>query len=430
MLVLSIYKFFFDFVYLKRYMRAFSYAYDNYQYGFDMFKWVLSVIIFFVFVSVLLFTHDTENPMYTYLIRFVYTICVIPMLSVYAFFDGIYEVYIIYPLIFMSILIYMLKKYASEKMIDEKQLVKIPKISHIDSVLLIICVIIAIVIWMWSGRPVFFDLSSALEQRIHLRANAMPTVLAYLFMFLGSTIFPYLFAKYIDEKKYLYSVICFVCGILLFFVNGMKTWLFLYLLYFGIVVIIKSGEKKLFQTYLVIDILMLLLIIFSVLIFDKLKIVDLISQIARVTVVPNDIGYTFIEFFKKDDNPYLLLRESILRGVFQTPYLGGSDFFVTNGANASISSARANNGLWGDAFKNFGILGIIVYPFLSAKIYNIVEINSRHMKPALRLFALFMVLWSSINTSFFTWLLTGGVFVVILLEKIDRTNLSDPNKRR
>ena len=430
MLVLSIYKFFFDFVYLKRYMRAFSYAYDNYQYGFDMSKWVLSVIIFFAFVSVLLFTHDTENSMYTYLIRFVYTICVIPMLSVYAFFDGIDEVYIIYPLIFMSILIYMLKKYASEKMIDERQFVRIPRISHIDSVLLIICVIIAIVIWMWSGKPVFFDLSSALEQRIHLRANAMPTVLAYLFMFLGSTIFPYLFAKYIDEKKYIYSVICFVCGILLFFVNGMKTWLFLYLLYFGIVVIIKSGEKKLFQTYLVIDILMLFLIIFSVLIFDKLKIVDLISQIARVTVVPNDIGYTFIEFFKKDDNPYLLLRESILRGVFQTPYLGGSDFFVTNGANASISSARANNGLWGDAFKNFGILGIIVYPFLSAKIYNIVEINSRHMKPALRLFALFMVLWSSINTSFFTWLLTGGVFVVILLEKIDRTNLSDPNKRR
>lgn len=422
LLILSIYKYFFEFVYLKRYMQIFAYTYSDYHYEFDFFKWWISVIMFSVLGFSLLFTRNTDNPMYLYLIRFIYTICIIPMLSVYAFFDGIDTENVVYPLLFMIIFLYMLKKYASKEIIEEKQLIRIPKILNINFVLIIVCSVISIVIWFMNGRPVFFDLSYALEQRLQLRANAMPTIVAYLFAFLGSTIFPYLFAKYIDEKKYLYSVISFTCGLLLFFVNGMKTWLFLYLFYFGIVFIIKIGRGKVFKTYLMFDLMILFLIVVSVFAYDLFKIIDFISQVARVTVVPNDIGFTFIDFFKQPENPLLFLRESVLRRLFETPYAGGSDFFVNYGTSATVSSARANNGLWGDAYRNFGIIGIIVYPFLIAKIFNVVEINSRHMKIPLRLFVLFMVLWSSINNSFFTWLLTGGVFVIILLEKIDRSN--------
>lgn len=419
---LSIYKFFFEFVFLQRYMSYFSYAYNNYSYNFIPSKWGLSIVLFGIFCFALLFTRENDNPMYLYVIRFVYTICFIPMLSVYAFFDGINDIDIIYPTVFLAIFLLMLGRYARQGEVEKKQIIQMPRILYINTVLLAACGIIAVAIWVWSGRPVFFSLSYTLEQRLQLRANAMPTIIAYLFMFLGSTVFPYLFAKYIDERKYLYSIASFVCGILLFFINGMKTWLFLYLFYFGIAAILIAGRKKVFRTYLLIDIMMIMLLIVSVFALDRFKIIDLVSQIARVTVVPNDIGFTFVDFFKKSENPFLFLRESILRGLFNTPYANGSDFFVTNGANASLSSARANNGLWGDAFRNFGVIGIIVYPFLIAKMFNIVEINSRHMKPSLRLFALFMILWSSINTSFFTWLLTGGVFVIIILEKIDRSN--------
>ncbi len=88
-IILSIYKYFFEFIYLQRYMKIFSYAYSNYIYGFDPNKWLISIILFSLFGFVLLFTRNSDNPMYSYLIRFVYTICIIPMLSVYAFFDGI-----------------------------------------------------------------------------------------------------------------------------------------------------------------------------------------------------------------------------------------------------------------------------------------------------------------------------------------------------
>ena len=218
--ILSLYKYFFEFVYMKRYMTIFSYAYTSYTYHLDLDKWLISIVIFIVFAFVLLFTRDTENALYSYLIRFIYTICIIPMLSVFSFFEGIDFVNIIYPFLFMAILIYSVKKDSIKSALDEKQLFKMPKILNVNAVILVVCAGIAIAIWIWSGRPVFFNLSYALEQRLQLRASAMPTLLAYLFMFLGSTVFPYLFAKYIDEKKFVLSIVCFLCGILLFFINS------------------------------------------------------------------------------------------------------------------------------------------------------------------------------------------------------------------
>ena len=96
--------------------------------------------------------------------------------------------------------------------------------------------------------------------------------------------------------------------------------------------------------------------------YTKFGIIDFLSQIGRVTCIPNGIGFRSINFFR--DNEFLYLRESILRHFFETPYVGGSDFYIDNGINRTINSARSNNGLWGDAFRNFGIIGIILYPIL------------------------------------------------------------------
>lgn len=62
----------------------------------------------------------------------------------------------------------------------------------------------------------------------------MPTLLGYIFVILGGVIFPYLFARYLDAKKRVYTVVAVGVGFLLYSVNGMKTWLFLYIFTVGI----------------------------------------------------------------------------------------------------------------------------------------------------------------------------------------------------
>ena len=65
---------------------------------------------------------------------------------------------------------------------------------------------------------------------------------------------------------------------------------------------------------------------------------------------------------------------------------------------------------------------MIVYPFLIAKVFNLIERNSRNEDTGLRFFLIFLLAWGTINASFFTWLLTGGVIVLFILLKIYQAN--------
>lgn len=200
----------------------------------------------------------------------------------------------------------------------------------------------------------------------------------------------------------------------------MKTWLLLYPLAIGIMIINRFSKGSDNRLDYLIDLLFMLLPMLCVFVYEWTGAFDLLSQFARVTVIPNNIGFKSIDFFK--DNELLYLRESVLRGLLHSPYEGGSDFYINYGANSTLTSSRANNGLWGDAFRNFGILGTLIYPFLIGYVFHVVEMNCRNERMGLRLFILFLILWSAINTSFFTWLLTGGVIVIVAMAKIDSTN--------
>ena len=419
--LMSIYKYIYEFIGMKYYMNVYGYLYSNVTYIFNFDKWIFSNILLLLFFTLLLQTPNNRNAMYNWFIRFSYMICIIPMLSVYAFFSSIGFIDVLCPSIFWFIMICMLRYYAKQGADpNPRVLFSLPKILHVDLLILLFCAVAALLIWAIAGFPVVLSLDATTEQRMSLRAAALPSLLNYIFMFLGGTIFPYLVAKYIDRKKYILALISFLLGILMFFVNGMKSWLLLYLLIIVIAVICKMSNGEDRKLCILIEVAMLCL--FCVLCFYSQLVnnMELLGMFNRMTLIPCNIGFKSIRFFR--NNELLYLRESILRNLFSTPYPGGSDFYINYGVNSTLTSSRANNGLWGDAFRNFGLVGIVIYPLIIAKVFNIVERNSRTQNTSFRLFVLFMMLWSSINTSFFTWLLTGGVIIVVLLEKIDVAN--------
>ncbi len=299
-------------------------------------------------------------------------------------------------------------------------MVSLPYIKNVDIYLLLASGIVALFIWSIAGFPVALNFDVAYERRMTLRMEALPSALNYLFMFIGGTVFPYLFAKGLSRRKYALAIMSLALGIIMYFVNGMKTWLLLYPLAVGIMLINRLSKGSNNKLDYLIDGLFLLLPILCVLVYEVTGVYDFMSQLARVTVIPNNIGFKSIDFFK--NNELLYLRESILRSLFRSPYEGGSDFYINYGANSTLTSSRANNGLWGDAFRNFGLLGTMIYPFFIGYVFHVVEVNCKEERAGLRLFILFLILWSAINTSFFTWLLTGGVIIIVIMAKIDSTN--------
>lgn len=423
--LMFIYKCLFDFMFLPVYYEVFSYM-TGANYVYSSIKYSFSIVAFIILMIFSIHIFDKDD-IYSPIITILYTICIIPMLSVYAFVSFVTVDEILYPLIFWIILLLYLNRKKKIHNENEKNIIKIPALKPASEGILLICFICTIVCWAWAGFPILLNLSDSTAQRIALRANSMPVLLGYVFMLLGGVILPYLFSRFLNSNKLLYAFISFISGFLLFSINGMKTWIFLYLFAIVLVVLCNIAKNNVKLICYMIIIGLYLLLLFCVFSFSKYGKIDFLSQFGRVFCIPNGIGFRSISFFKH--NEVLLLRESILRHLFETPYPGGSDFFIDYGANRTLTSARSNNGLWGDAYRNFGIMGMFIYPLAIGKMLDIIRISTKGLDVKFQIFVMFLMIWNSVNISFFTWLLTGGVIVVYIINcffsKEDLTELND-----
>lgn len=412
-LCLCIYKLIIDFVFIPKYYEVFGYLTSELKFNYD--KWITSNGILILFLILLINNKRIERPLYAYALRFIYLLCIIPAISVYAFRTSASYWDFIFPTLYYFIIVIVLKQYSFITNSRSQKQLELPKIKSIDKILLFLCGAIALFIWAYSGFPVILDLSETRAQRMALRAAQLPTILSYAFMLLGGTMFPFFAARFLDKHQWGYALLSTAFGIILFFVNGMKTWLFLYLLIVAIFALYRASRGSMLNFAILFELMFILIPIVAVWSHNHLGSVSILSQFSRIILVPPSIGFKSMSFFQ--ENELLFLRESILRRIFPSPYIGGSDFYMNYGNNISLTSSRANNGLWGDAFRNFGYFSLLFYPLLFSKTINIIAENCRYESKRLSVFVIFLMIWGAINASYFTWLLTGGVAVIILLLK-------------
>lgn len=419
LLLLLTYKIVLEFYFMPRYFKAYGYMFffEGSVYIFSFEKYIISIVLFGIMLCFTLKIKSNEFETYSFLIRILLLIVIIPTLSVYAFISSINLFDMVIPFIFYLLLFVLIKK-DSFKDIHTVEYIKIPKIRNVDIILLIVCGGISVIIWLLMGRPMVTTFDAAVEQRIALRADAMPRIMGYMHTFLGGVVFPYLFAKFIENKKYALAFLGLVFGYMMFSINGMKTWILLYVLFLLIAFVRKIDKECIQLRCMYIELACIGILLICGIMYNYFHIPTFLAQFGRMIIVPPTIGYRSSAFFS--ENELLYLRESIMRNLFVSPYPNGSDYFIFYGLDSTISSGRANCGLWGDAYKNFGILGVIIYPFLYEKVYHLVIENGRKLSETMRSFILLIVIWSTINLSFFTSLLTGGIIVLIVLEKMEK----------
>ncbi|MBR4235540.1 MAG: hypothetical protein IKR85_05690 [Clostridia bacterium] len=417
-ILLTVFKTVLEFVFIPKYYAVFSYM--SAELVFNSEKWIISTVVFGIFLLFLFNNKPVKQLMYLHIIRYLYLFCIIPTLTVYAFRATVGILDFVFPFLYFLIIVLLLKHYSYTALSDSNKLLKMPHLLHIDIVLPLLCGAIAVAIWALAGFPVVLNLSDTTEQRMALRAAKLPSIINYVFMFLGGTVFPYFAARYLDKKRYLLALLSLIFGLLLFFVNGMKTWLLLYVFIVVIYILHRFTAGSYLKFFYTFESFVILLMVLCVVLYNAFGEVAYLSQFSRIILVPSSIGYKSIGFFR--ENELLLLRESILRVFFQSPYPGGSDFYINYGRRITLTSSRANNGLWGDAYRNFGFLSLLFYPYAFSRIINIVISNSRDESERFVIFIMLFLVWQAINASFFTWLLTGGVIITILLLKIYRAN--------
>ena len=407
------------FFFLPVYLRVYAYMLDN-TYRLNIYRYLMATLV--VFLSTLLMYQKNDSNeyehAYAFALRLFYVLSFIPMLALFCCGNRFAAKILFAPLIFDVELLFCLRNYSINT--HKKSIsIKLPVIAHADLYVLAFCGIISVLAWAMAGFPIVASFSDSYEQRIALRQNSLPTIISYLYTMTGGALLPFLFARNLVCKRYIRMTLSLIFGLFLFFVNGMKTWLLLYILAVVITFLTSKTEKP-FSLYLLIELGIIIITIVSAVLASRFGMINMLNQTGRIIIIPNNIGFKYVDFFSTHE--LLFLRESILRSFFSSPYPGGSDFYINYGVNATITSGRANNGLFGDAFRNFGIIGAVIYPFLTGKVINIIERNCKEEPITLRYFTMLLLVWGAINTSFFTWLLTGGIIILFILLKITSSN--------
>lgn len=273
--------------------------------------------------------------------------------------------------------------------------------------------------WKYGNFRIFIAFSDIYEYRMNLN---MPTIIGYIFRFTSGVFLPYFFTRFLVVKNYKLVCTTFFLALLLFGIDGLKTNLVLYFAILIINILFNITSKKVISPM---KLLIYFCIFFSIFIIinyigymynGKYYFID---ETYRVFLIPSIISNNYYNFIV--NNEALLLRESIIRVFFSSPYSESINYLVSN-TITKYGKAIANTGMIGDAYANFKIIGICIYPILYSLILYFWQKTNNNKINTLSISIGFIMIWNAINISFFTWLITGGVIVYFIVTKLFKRN--------
>jgi hypothetical protein len=248
--------------------------------------------------------------------------------------------------------------------------------------------------------------------RSAFREMNIPTIYSYLLSWTAIVILPWLFLVSLNLKKWITGALVLALAFFMYRINAMKTWILVYPAIAVLFFLVKRvGLRKAVRWVLY---LVSAAIAASILLYRFAGIGLFSGLLDRILVLPGAINYYYLMFFENGDKLYL--SESILDTFLRSPYTEAlSSILVSKTYMTAAYYHNATNGLLGDAYANFGLIGVFAYPAVIA--FTNLIIRNRAVAAGKGVFpsVLFILMWLLVNTSYFTWLMTGGVFLYLAI---------------
>ncbi|MFB6258256.1 MAG: hypothetical protein ABEH38_06155 [Flavobacteriales bacterium] len=231
----------------------------------------------------------------------------------------------------------------------------------------------------------------------------------YFMNWAGKVAMPFLFLVTIFGRsgvRYFHLLLLGVFLLLLFSLAGHKSYLFIPFLAVGVGILIR---RRAFLRELIG--VMVLVIVACLLVFqlggDSLPGSIFIR---RFFFAPAKLSWYYHELFTKD---LLFLSHSVLEGVTQYPLEMNNSLYVAR--EFLGENMNANNGIFSDGLKNFGLLGLYFWAILLAALLKVCD-RLTAGKDSIVLWSLLAVGgYTFINGALFPTLLTHGFFLSLLL---------------
>ena len=327
--------------------------------------------------------------------------------------------FVFYNFLFWSILFFshaFLKKISFNKLrISNKRIMN-------DSMLKAITVFFFVVLFFISAYYTRLRISISFSESLDIRNDSIelniPGVLNYLYLW-SQVIVPVLLAYFIKKKNVVYSVICIAIQLLSYGINGMKTTLFVVFVVVAISFIPKMSVSATNRMMVIIVSVGCILGIIETLLFKTYNLSGIIFL--RVFFLPNSISYSYYDFFSNQTPDYL--RASFLRHFgFTSPYENIPQII---GTKYYHSDMRCNDGLIGDAFANFGVLGVVVLPVMIAIVLKAMDEKTKGLEVKFYLGVSFVIAIRLMSNYLITSLLSYGfILLIVLMGLIERNEIS------
>ncbi len=269
--------------------------------------------------------------------------------------------------------------------------------------------------YRYGGMRLFVGLGDVYNYR-NVEGNSMSSIEAYLYNWMVSIVLPLILLFFLTNKKHLWAIICSLLISMNYAIYGNKAMLFMILLAFCIAIINRTN----FSEYLMVYSLLGANIATSLSIILQKTGITLwgVALIDRMTTGIAAAHFYYYDFFQTHE--FLFLRQSILRFLFPDPY--GTPISILIGSNIRYnltgSYNNLNNGVFSDAYANFGSIGVVVYPIAFVCAIYIFEKELRDIKTPYRYLLLCWLLLYCMSIGFFQWLMSGGFIVSIILLRI------------
>lgn len=264
--------------------------------------------------------------------------------------------------------------------------------------------------------------------KYRLETAQMKTFSSYMFLINNNIILPICFNYHIKKK----NIISILIDVFLFFLNysiyGQKKYLFSMLIIIFMWIIYKIKLDKI--SIEIISSLLIILSMFSIIysIINDNVLNMYIGLLYRLLYIPSEAHYYYYDFFQTHE--LLYLRQSAGRIFFSNPYDRDISEIIGSSIKYNVFNDYNNlsNGLFSDAYMNFGLVGIIILPILIALTLYIIDKNIKCFNAPITYSIFVILIFFVFSTQYFTWLISGGCLALIIIVKLNNFLIKTKNK--
>ncbi len=233
----------------------------------------------------------------------------------------------------------------------------------------------------------------------------------------------------LEKRNYIGAIIASLFQIYFYLVYANKQTLFSWLLVLGCYWLVKKADLIKGMIYGLIALLLI-----SGIVYKVLGNILILSYLVRRTLfVPATIKFAYFDFFSK--NLKLHFADNSIGNLLQiaSPYDLEAPKLIAG--YLDVPNSYCNSGYWGDAFANFGYVGVILFSLVLIFIVLWLEKIVRNVSVLIYMPLLVSLFYNLNDSALLTWCLGGGggltVFILWLYGNCRRNKQKneDANKK-